>query len=100
VVHTDSQQSSSSSPGTRSADEQPAPAPGNERDHQMSLMNALGTLTLIGLASPFYGLQDGFNGVLMLIILFIGMRFAWRMTAGRASVVINGPFELSKSASA
>jgi hypothetical protein len=100
VVHTDSQQSSSSSPGTRSADEQPAPAPGNERDHQMSLMNALGTLTLIGLASPFYGLQDGFNGVLMLIILFIGIRFAWRMTAGRASVVINGPFELSKSASA
>jgi len=101
AVRTSSQRSSSSSSETESAEQQPAPAPdSNGQGHHMSFMAALGTLALIGLASPFYGLQDGFNGVLMLIILFVGMRFAWRMTAGRASVVIDGPFELSKSASA
>jgi hypothetical protein len=101
AVRTNSQEASSSSSETESAEQQPAPASkSSARDHHMSSMAALGTLALIGLASPFYGLQDGFNGVLMLIILFVGMRFAWRMTAGRAGVVINGPFELAKSASA
>jgi hypothetical protein len=99
-VHTNSQGSSSSSSEPQSAEQQ-APAPdSNGQEHHAGFMGAIGTLALIGLASPFYGLQDGFNGVLMLIILFVGMRFAWRMTAGRASVAINGPFELSKSASA
>lgn len=67
---------------------------------RMSLATALVTLALIGLASPFFGLQDGISGVLMLVILLVGMQFAWKITAARASVEIDGPFELSRSASA
>jgi hypothetical protein len=101
ATRAESQTSSNSSSETQSAEQQQSPAPNsNQREHHMSFMAAIGGLALVGLASPFYELQDGFNGVLMLIILFVGMRFAWRITAGRASVAINGPFELSKSASA
>jgi hypothetical protein len=101
ATRTETQTSRNSSPETQSAEQQATPTPTSDgQEHHMNFMAALGTLALIGLASPFYGLQDGFNGVLMLIILFVGMRFAWRMTAGRASIVISGPFELSKSASA
>ena len=66
----------------------------------MSFARALGTLAVLGLASPFLELQDGFGGVLMLVILFVGMRFAWRMTAGRATIVVDGPFNNARAASA
>jgi hypothetical protein len=36
-----------------------------------------------GVASPFLGLSDGVGGLLGLFILFIGIRAAWALTAGR-----------------
>lgn len=38
-------------------------------------------LILWGIASPFLELQQGFFGIIGLVILFVGIRFAWRITA-------------------
>jgi hypothetical protein len=58
---------------------------------KVSLAKALGGLALIGLASPFLALSNPMQGVIGLVILFVGIRIAWRMTAGR-QVNILGPF--------
>jgi hypothetical protein len=50
----------------------------------------VGKLALLGLASPFLDLSDLTHGVIGLIILLVGLRIAWRLTAGR-SVDIVGP---------
>lgn len=55
-----------------------------------SVAKAVGTLALIGLVSPFLGLSNPMQGVIGLIILFVGIRIAWRMTAAR-QVSIRGP---------
>lgn len=55
---------------------------------------------MIGLASPFLQLSEGSSGFIGLIILFVGIQFAWKMTAGRSTVVVDGPYQLSSSASA
>jgi hypothetical protein len=47
-------------------------------------------LALLGLASPFLDLSDPTHGIIGLVILFVGIRIAWRMTAAR-SVQIIGP---------
>jgi len=50
-------------------------------------------LALLGLASPFLELaRGGIGGLIGLVILFVGMRFSWRFTAGRP-VQVFGPFE-------
>jgi hypothetical protein len=56
---------------------------------------ALGQLAFIGLASPFLGLQNGIHGLIGLFILSIGIRIAWRMTAGTPPSGIIGPFRSS-----
>jgi hypothetical protein len=56
----------------------------------MSPLKALGVLTVVGLASPFLDLANPAHGLIGLIILFVGIRIAWRLTAGRA-VNITGP---------
>jgi hypothetical protein len=58
---------------------------------KMAFFSALGALALIGLASPFLELTDPFHGAIGLIILFVGMRFAWQQTAA-AKLDILGPF--------
>jgi hypothetical protein len=59
---------------------------------KMSPFKALGVLTVIGLASPFLDLANPAHGVIGLIILFVGIRIAWRLTAGNA-VNITGPID-------
>lgn len=56
-------------------------------------------LLLIGLASPFLELQDPLHGVIGLVILVVGIRIAWRMTAGASGLEIQGPYENSAAAS-
>lgn len=53
---------------------------------------AIAQLALWGLASPFLELAgDPLGGLIGLVILFVGMRFAWRFTAARP-LQIFGPF--------
>jgi hypothetical protein len=53
----------------------------------------LGTLLFFGLASPFLELQNPLNGALGIIILFVGIRIAWKITAA-PQVDIVGPFQV------
>ncbi len=54
---------------------------------------ALGMLLGLGLASPFIELfSNPFGGMIGLVILFVGMRFAWRFTAGTPLDIL-GPFD-------
>jgi hypothetical protein len=59
---------------------------------KMGPLKALGMLTLVGLASPFLGLSNPMQGVIGLVILFVGIRIAWRMTAARPVNII-GPID-------
>jgi len=59
---------------------------------RMSFGAALGMLAIAGLASPFLELQDPIHGIIGLVILLVGIRIAWRLTAG-AKVDILGPFK-------
>jgi hypothetical protein len=56
----------------------------------MSPAKAIGVLALLGIASPLLDLQDPVHGVIGLVILFVGIRFAWRFTAGR-TISVSGP---------
>jgi len=51
---------------------------------------ALAVLTLIGLASPFLELSNPMSGIIGLIILFVGINIAWKITAAKP-VDILGP---------
>jgi len=56
----------------------------------MSFAKAVGLLALMGIASPFLDLQNPTHGIIGLIILFVGIRFAWQFTAGR-TIQVSGP---------
>ena len=56
----------------------------------MNVGKAIGVLALLGIASPLLDLKDPLHGIIGLIILFVGIRFAWRFTAGR-TLVVSGP---------
>ena len=60
-----------------------------------NLAAVVGQLALIGLASPFLQLKTGFSGVIGLVILFVGMQFAWKITRGQPKIAIDGPFQMS-----
>jgi uncharacterized protein (DUF983 family) len=60
----------------------------------MTLGKAVGLLALLGIASPILDLQDPVHGIIGLVILFVGIRFAWRLTAGR-TLDVSGPHTLS-----
>jgi hypothetical protein len=69
----------------------PQAAPKVERP-TVSLATWLGTLALLGLTSPFLELRSSPGwGAMGLLILFFGMRIAWRIAAGRPFGVY-GPF--------
>jgi uncharacterized protein (DUF983 family) len=55
-----------------------------------NVARAIGMLALLGIASPFLDLRDPVHGIIGLIILFVGLRFAWRFTAGR-TINVSGP---------
>jgi hypothetical protein len=74
-------------------DAAPQQIPGSDTPpHEQSLGKVLGVLALLGIASPLLELKDPAHGLIGLVILFVGMRFAWRFTAGR-SVNVSGPHQ-------
>lgn len=60
-------------------------------DPKPSLGAALLSLAFVGLASPFLELSDPVHGVIGLVILFVGIRIAWQLTAMKVPQII-GPF--------
>ena len=93
--HKQSQQQRTAQSGQGSesdAQEEPASNP------RPSMLSALGTLMLLGLASPFLEFSGNPLGAMIgLVILFVGMKFAWQMTGARPLQVF-GPFENSPQA--
>jgi hypothetical protein len=57
---------------------------------RVGFAKAVGELTLLGLASPFLDLSNPMQGLIGLVILFVGLRIAWRIT-GQKPVNIVGP---------
>jgi uncharacterized protein (DUF983 family) len=57
----------------------------------VNLARTLAVLAWVGLASPFLDLQDPVHGVIGLVILFVGLRFAWQFTAAR-TLKVSGPY--------
>lgn len=57
----------------------------------VSFGKTVALLALVGIASPILDLRDPVHGLIGLIILFVGIRFAWRFTAGR-TLSISGPY--------
>jgi hypothetical protein len=86
----------SASQADTSSDENSAAAPNNAnpaRDSRPSALSAIGSLLVLGLASPFLELgSDPLHGLIGLVILLVGVRIAWRITCGRPPLVFDGPF--------
>jgi hypothetical protein len=57
---------------------------------RMSFARAIGTLAVLGLASPLLELSSPMHGIIGLIILLVGLRIAWQLTAGKP-LDISGP---------
>jgi len=58
------------------------------------LVKMLVQLLFIGLASPFLELRDPVHGIIGLVILFVGLRIAYSMTAAKP-LEVDGPFPLT-----
>jgi hypothetical protein len=59
-----------------------------------AMLSAFGMLALLGLASPFLELSSPLHGIIGLVILFVGIRIAWQLTAG-PKLDIMGPFQVN-----
>jgi hypothetical protein len=87
--------SPSGSPQKESAAADPAASSQTGSSPAKPSMNpfaVLGVLVLIGLASPFLELQSPISGLIGLVILFVGIRFAWQQT-GAPKLEMIGPFQ-------
>jgi hypothetical protein len=66
-------------------------APESSPRGKPNLANVLVQLVFLGLASPFMELRDPVHGVIGLVILFVGLRIAYRMTAAKP-LEVDGPY--------
>lgn len=89
-VQPQQQQSTASAENSQSDQTQPKPKPG--------FGAAILQLLVLGLASPFLEMQDPLHGIIGLIILMVGIRIAWQITAGSRRANIEGPYENSSAA--
>jgi hypothetical protein len=79
------------SPAASSAGSESSAASGSSV--RPSALGTLGVLIFLGLASPFLDLSGDFvHGAIGLVILFVGIRYAWRLTAGTETPPVSGPF--------
>jgi hypothetical protein len=63
-----------------------------EQAHSQSISGkAVAELAMLGIASPILELRDPVQGLIGLIILFVGIRFAWRFTAA-PTFNVSGPY--------
>ncbi len=83
-------------PGSSAA---PPAEPPPQPKEKPSFVGAFAQLLLIGIASPFIEVWEGgptFGWAIGIVILIVGIRIAWRITAGRP-LAIYGPFNNSAS---
>lgn len=92
---TESVQPRQQQPTTNAENNQPDQA---QPKPKLSFGAAILQLLVIGLASPFLELQDPLHGIIGLVILIVGIRIAWQITAGSRRVNIEGPYENSSAA--
>ena len=80
--------------------QQPSAAPKPAPEMSLAKLGRIaGQLALVGLTSPFIEVENSPGwGAMGLLILFVGIRIAWRIAAGRPFQVY-GPFADSPSAS-
>lgn len=76
-----------------------ASQPASPAKPKVNLVRAFGLLVFVGLASPFLELQDPFHGAIGLVILFVGINIAWRLT-GSPKIDILGPFTAAHAGTA
>ena len=90
VQQKDAQGTDSTGPASDSAN-----APGSaQKDEKPSAGSLLVKLILFGLASPFLNLRDPSHGIIGLVILFVGMSIAFRLT--RATPLdVDGPYSMA-----
>lgn len=81
---------SDASDATDSGSDQPQPAP----RQKANLVKLLVQLLFIGLASPFLELRDPVHGLIGLVILFVGLRIAYSMTAAK-TLEVDGPYPVT-----
>jgi hypothetical protein len=84
------EQSAATATNEQSEQTKPKPKPG--------LGATILELLLLGLASPFLEMQDPLHGIIGLVILIVGIRIAWQITAGSRRADIQGPYENSSAA--
>ncbi|MGH9641780.1 MAG: hypothetical protein ACRD3Q_05095 [Terriglobales bacterium] len=87
MKHGSAQQQAQASDPAVTAAASPATAPAPPK---MSFARAVGTLALLGLASPFLDLANPMHGIIGLIILLVGIRIAWQLTATKP-LQVSGP---------
>jgi hypothetical protein len=93
------QEGNATQPGTDANPENASPAAAAPATKDSPNYGALaGQLLLLGLASPFMELQDPLHGIIGLLILFIGLRIAWRLTASQP-LDVEGPYSHSAAGS-
>jgi hypothetical protein len=80
-------------------DAQNGPPDQTRQEPKLSFGAAILQLLVLGLASPFLEMQDPLHGIIGLIILMVGIRIAWQITAGSRRASIEGPYENSSAAS-
>jgi hypothetical protein len=90
-VQPQEQQSTADAENSQPDQTQPKPKPSSGA--------AILQLLVLGLASPFLEMQNPLHGIIGLIILMVGIRIAWRITAGSRRANIEGPYENSLAAS-
>jgi hypothetical protein len=79
---------------TSKPDEQTSTDQSNEPTPKLNWGAAVGQLALYGLASPFLELQNPGSGILGLIILFVGLSIAYRLTAAKP-LEVDGPYSVT-----
>jgi hypothetical protein len=75
-----------------STGEQSTPESSPPPKEKVSVGKALAYLAFLGLASPFLDLQNPVSGLIGLVILFVGLQIAWKLTAGAPVPEITGPY--------
>lgn len=71
----------------------------NGQIQHIQMGKVLGRLAWLGIASPILELRDTVSGLIGLVILFVGIRFAWKLTAGE-TLKVSGPFTAAAAGAA